>query len=249
MRCRVLCPLILCLTLSSSFCLAQAAPPTNAESTPQAAFKALSEYLRSNPLDFQTTFNAQDASLGASRGSAHFFIERPNLLRVEVSAPAFSYLLISDGTVFTIYDRNKRKYAQTIAPSTPLGALNLFTGLSAAEAQVLRFLGVISDVASGGEGIQVSTGGSSSVGGRQCDHFKIVYTTGVLPDSWQAWLERGGVQLPCKSVITTADKSLVQTNEYNWNSSPALSPDTFVFTPPSGSQKVEISELGLRPPN
>ena len=255
MRCRVLYPLILSLMVSPAFCLAQAAPPastsatSNTENAPRAAFIELNKYLRSNPLDFQTTFVAQNISLGTSRGSAHFVIDRPNLLRVEVSAPDFSYLLNSDGQVFTIYDKKSKKYAQEPAPSTPLGAVNLFTGLSAFEAQVLRFLGVIHDVASGSEGIQVSTDGTGSVGGRQCDHFNIVYSIGMLPDKWEAWLEHSEPQLPCKSVITSGDGSLVQTNEYTWNSSPALSPDTFVFTPPSGSQKVDIGELDLQPPH
>ena len=255
MCCRAPYYLIIALMLSSTICAAQVAPPLagatslDAEDAPRAAFIELSKYMRSNPLDFNTSFVSQNTVLGTSRGSAHFVIERPNMLRVEISAPEFSYTLISDGHVFTIYDQTKRKYAQVTAPGSPLGALNLFTGLSASEAQVLRFLGVINDVASGGPGIQVSTDGSGLVGKRQCDHFSITYPIGVLPDKWEVWLERSGVALPCKSVVTSADKTLVQTNEYNWNLNSTLSPETFVFSPPNGSQKVEIGDLGLQPPH
>lgn len=251
---RALYSLIIALMLTPTICAAQVTPPVSptspdAKDTARAAFVQLSQYLRGNPLDFKTSFVSQNLSLGNSRGSAHFVIERPNLLRVEVSAPNFSYLLISDGAVYTIYDQNKGKYAQVTAPKSPLGALNLFTGLSAFEAQVLRFFGVVHDVASGGPGIQVSTDGSSLIGGRQCDHFTIAYTTGVFPDKWEAWLERSGVPLPCKSVVTSADDTVVQTNEYDWTLNATLSPDTFVFTPPKGSQKVDIGELGLQPPH
>ena len=50
--------------------------------------------------------------------------------------------------------------------------------------------------------MQVSSDGSSSVGERQCDHFRTVYSPHVLPDKWEAWLDRSGALLPCESVIT-----------------------------------------------
>ena len=70
----------------------------------------------------------------------------------------------------------------------------------------------------------------------------------VLPDKWEVWLERSGVALPCKSVVTSADKTLVQTNEYNWNLNSTLSPEHSLFSPPDGSQKVEIGDLGCSRP-
>jgi outer membrane lipoprotein-sorting protein len=114
--------------------------------TPQAgivadartAFKRLNEYLTCQALNFLTTYDARNKTLGSSRGSAHFLIQRPNLLRVEISGPDFSYLLISDGQVFAIYDR--KTFTQFPARDTPLEALNLFTGLTAVQAQVLRAL-------------------------------------------------------------------------------------------------------------
>ena len=130
---------------------AEAAPPapspatTETESTYRAQFVQLSEYLSENALE--TSYVSQNRSLGTSRGTAHFVIGRPNLLRVEITAPNFSYLLISDGDVLTIYNQIINNYTQVLAPRRPLGALMLFTGLTAFEAQVLRFLGVISDVA------------------------------------------------------------------------------------------------------
>ena len=125
----------------------------------------------------------------------------------------------------------------------------LFTGLTAFEAQVLRFLGVISDVASGRLGIQVSNDSPGTVAGKQCDHFVIGYSSKVFTDKWEAWLERGGVPLPCKSQINSADDWLIQTNAYFWNPSPTLAPGAFVFTPPKGSQKVDLGGLGLAPPH
>jgi len=240
-------------------CLGQVAPlpksstPSDAASEPGAVFKRLQDYRGSNPLDFQTSFNAHDDTLGDSRGSVQFLIQRPNLFRVEISAGTaskFSYLLISDGQVYTIYDQEKRKYAQLPAPNSPLEALNLFTGLTAAEARVLRFLGVVQDVAAGTSSVQATAAGSDPIGGRQCDHFTILDSSGSFPDRWEVWLERSEVPLPCKTVFSSTLSQNTQTNEYTWKSSPVLSPATFVFTPPNGSEKVKnASDLGLFPPH
>ena len=248
--------------MSATSCLGQVAPlpkssaPSDAASEPQAVFKRLQDYLDSNPLDFQTSFNAHKDTLGDSRGSVHFLIQRPNLLRVEISAGTadkFSYLLISDGRVFTIYDQEKRKYAQVPAPSSSLEALYKFAGLTAAEARVLGFLGVVHDVAAGEIGIQATAAGSGPIGGRQCDHFTVDSSRSFagaegLTVRWEVWLESSEVPLPCKTVFSSTRSREMQTNEYSWRSTPVLSPETFAFNPPNGSEKVDrVGDLGLYP--
>lgn len=241
------------VSLFATTCIGQVATPPRldpaVENEPQAAFKKLSEYIVSNPLDFETSFVAKNETLGTTRGTAHFFIQRPNFLRVEISSRNFNYLLISDGTQLTIYDQKKRKYAQVAARSSPLEALNLFTGLTSFEAQVLRFLGVVHDVAAGKTDLQLAAAGSDQIMGSECDRFNIVYSTGVSPDKWQVWLGHSDVPLPCKTVISNSDASNVQTNEYRWKPNPAISPDAFVFTAPAGSEKVDVGDLDLSPPH
>ena len=247
--------LSLALMLLPATRAAEIAPPapspatTEAENASRAQFIQLSEYLREDALDFTTSYVSQNRSLGTSRGSAHFVIGRANLLRVEITAPNFSYLLVSDGDVLTICNQIISKYTQVLAPRRPLGALMLFTGLAAFEAQVLQFLGVISDVASGRLGIQVSNDSPGTVAEKQCNHFEIGYSSKVFRDKWEAWLARGGVPLPCKSQITSADDWLIQTNTYVWNPSPTLAPGAFALTPPKGSQKVDLGGLGLASPH
>jgi hypothetical protein len=223
------------------------AAPQAGPSEAHIAFQKLDHYLRNNPLEFQTSYDARNATLGNSRGTAHFFIERPNLLRIEFAGAGFSYLLVSDGSIFTIYDRKKRKYAQVPARKTPLEAMNLFTGLTAFQAQVLRFLGVVGDVADKDKDIQITANGPRNIQGRQCDRFRIVYTQGVSPDKWEVWLQQGDVPLACKTVVTSVDEGNVQTNTYVWKTSPVVLPSMFVFTPPSGSKKVDLGDLDLRP--
>jgi hypothetical protein len=259
LRYRVLFNLILAWMFATS-CLAQDTPlpTTDAAREPQAVFKQLQDYLRSHPIEFQTSFEAHNDTLGDSRGSGRFSIQRPNLLRVEVSAGAstdFSYLLVSNGKVYTIYNRENRKYAQIPAPDSPLAALHKFAGLATFEARVLEFFGAVEKLAAGRENIQATAAGSNQINGRQCEHFVIMdasrslVATAGLPDRWDVWLDSSDVALPCKTVFTNALSRDVQTNEYSWSQTPVFLPERFAFTAPTGSEKVDgVGSLGLSPP-
>ena len=214
-----------------------------ASSEPRAIFKRLHDYLKSNPLDFETSFDARLLGDELYRGSSHFLIRQPNLVRIESDIGNRSYLTVSDGKVMTIYNPRQRKFAQTTAPNSPAAAFGMLTGEMAVESQVLRFLGVVDDVDAGADGIKVTAAGSSTIGGRQCDRFTIA---GQMGESWEAWLEKNDVPLLCK--LLNHAEATVQTNEFKWKSNPVFSPETFVFSPPQGSTKVDVGSLGLSPP-
>lgn len=238
--------------LPTAICVAQSAAPESASQQAKAddtraVFKKLNDYLRSSDVQFQTSYDSRNTSLGASRGTARFFVARPNLLRVELSGSGFSYLIVSDGTVFTIYDEKKRKYAQLPAPEKPIQAVNLFTGLAVFEAQVLRFLGAISDVANGDPSVRINVGGSERVQDTQCNRYSIGYASDRDADKWDVWLDNSGVPLPCKTVLMSQNNGNVQTNLYDWTNGRSP-PDTFTFNPPAGSTKVDIGDLDMRPP-
>jgi outer membrane lipoprotein-sorting protein len=236
-------------------CFAQVETPapssqqTASSGEPAAVFSRLRDYLVSNPLDFQTTFTARSDTLGTLQGTLHFLVQRPNLFRIESSSGHGSYVVISDGKVMTIYKPRDQKYAQVPAPSTPREGLGLVTGLMAMESQTLVLLGVIEDVAEGGNGVQVTVGDTETISGRQCEGFTIVETTEVVTTKWRVWLEKSDVPLVCK-FVTGSTESLadaMQTNEFNWKQNPSFPLDAFVFTPPKGSEKVDVGGLGLEP--
>ena len=56
-------------------------------------------------------------------------------------------------------------------------------------------------------------------------------------------MEKNDVPLLCK-LINHADTT-VQTNEFKCKSNPVFSPETFVFSPPEGSTKVDVGSVGL----
>lgn len=231
-------------------CLAENAIP---QTTDQAAtddtrkvFARLDDYLKTNAIQFTTSYDAQNVSLGASRGGAHFYVERPNLLRLELSGDGFSYLMTSDGKVFTIYDEKKKRYAQRSAPDRPIEAVNLFTGLAAFQARVLQFFGLIGDVARGDSDLKVVKVGVDRIGDLACVRYDMQYTSQADSDKWTAWLREDGVPLPCKTFIRSSDEGSQQTNLYKWENAAPQS-GNYIFSPPSGTTEVSISELALRP--
>ena len=236
-------------------CIAQVETPapssqqTASSGEPAAVFSRLRDYLVSKPLDFQTTFTAHSDTVGTLRGTLHFLVQRPNLFRIESSSGHGSYVVISDGKVMTIYKPKDQKYAQLPAPSTPREGLGLVTGLMAMESQTLVLLGVIEDVAEGGKGLQVTVGDTEAIGGRQCEGFTIVETTEVVTTKWKVWLEKSDVPLVCKFVTGSTETlaDAMQTNQFSWKQNPVFPPDAFVFTPPKGSEKVDVGGLGLEP--
>jgi hypothetical protein len=209
-------------------------------------FSRLDEYLKNNALRFTTSYKAENIALGSSQGAAHFYVARPNLLRIELAGAGFSYVMTSDGKIFTIYDEKSRKYAQRPATERPIEAVNLFTGLAAFQARVLQFLGLVDDIAGGDSDLVVTKAGVDRVGDLECVRYDIQYSSRADSDKWTAWLRQDGVPLPCKTSIQSSDEGNQQTNLYVWDSK-AVQSGMYSFVPPSGSTEVSISDLALRP--
>ena len=110
---------------------------------------------------------------------------------------------------------------------------------------MLNFIGVVDDVVTGAAGPSVSTAGSNTIGGRKCDRFTVVGQMG--DEKWEAWLENSEVPLLCKLNYHNIDGPM-QTNEFTWKLNPALPPETFFFSPPEGSTKVDVGSLGATSP-
>jgi hypothetical protein len=242
---------LLLLSAPTAPCLAENGIPKATtdqavEDDARKAFTHLDDYLKNNAIQFTTSYDAQSLSLGTSRGEARFYVERPNLLRLELSGDGFSYLMISDGKVFTIYDEIKKKYAQRPATERPIEAVNLFTGLAAFQARVPQFFGLVGDVANDDIDLKVTKVGVDRVGGLACVRYDMQYASQADSDKWTVWLREDGVPLPCKTSITSSDEGSQQTNLYNWEET-APKPEKYIFVPPSGSTEVGISELSLRP--
>jgi hypothetical protein len=246
-------PVVAWMLASNCFAQAQTEPPKNApensgggvSSEGRRIFERLNNYIKGNPLDFETSFDARAEGDELYRGSVHFLLRQPNQLRAEASFGGASYLVISDGTVLTIYNPQQRKYSQSQAPNSLAAAFGFFTGEIGADAQMLNFLSVVNEAVAGSSDFKLTAGGSDTIGGHQCDKFTV---TGKLGDNWwDAWLEKSDPPLPCKLVYHNVDGP-TQTNGFRWKPTPALSQETFVFSPPAGSTKVDVGDLNLAAP-
>jgi outer membrane lipoprotein-sorting protein len=231
-------------------CVAQ---PGDSGRSPQTAFARLHDFVGSNELDFQTTIVSRDEYIGAAQGKAYFMIKPPNVFRIEGSLGRASYTLVSDGQTMTIYNPLEQRFVELPAPESPGEGLSLLVGLASAQARILDLVVVIREAASGSETIEVTPAGTSTIGGRQCDHFKIVETTATpvaRSMRWEVWLEQKEPPVPCKFIVTSSDGMTtdVEVNEFSWKLHPVFSPEVFKFAAPAGSKRVDrVSELGLRP--
>ena len=250
----LLYPLVAWMLASPSLAQDQTEPPkfapsdlaASASSEPGVIFKRLDDYLKSSPLDFETSFDARSQGDELYRGTAHFLIRRPNLLRIETSSGDRSYVVISDGKVLTIYNPHLRKFAQMPAPDSPAAAFGVLTGEMGVESQVLNFLGAADDVVAGADGMKVAAAGSSTIAGQLCDGFTVVDRMG--DNKWEAWLQKNDVPLLCKLIYHSVDGP-AQTNDFSWKPNPVFPPDTFVFSPQTVAQRLMLAAWVCRPPS
>jgi hypothetical protein len=225
--------------------LGAGASEAQTSSSPDTTFKKLAEYLQNNPLDFQTTFDARSGGNELYRGKGHFLVRRPNQMRAEINLGGKVYWIISDGTVLTIYDVQQRKYSQTASPATLSSAFGFFAGEIGIDSQVLNFMEIVDDTASGSQNFKVTSAGSGTIDGKACDRFAVASASG--DDTWQAWLEKGDKPLLCRLAYQSVDGP-AQTNTFAWKSPAAISAESFTFSPPAGSAKVDIGDLNLVSP-
>lgn len=231
---------LLALTLAST----GVAEAQTSDAAP-AAFKKLDDYLQSNPIDFETKFNATSDGNELYHGTGHFIVRQPNALRSEVTLDANTYIVISDGTVLTIYNPQQKKYSQNAAPGSLSAAFGFFTAELGIDSQVLNFMGVVHDAVGGGDGMTIKPAGSETVDGKTCDKFQVSTASG--DDNWEVSLEQGDKPLFCKLVYHSVDGP-AQTNTFHWNSTPNIAPETFTFSAPAGSTKVDIGDLNMVSP-
>lgn len=221
--------------------------PAQAQSSDAAkvAFKKLDDYLQKNPVDFETSFDAQSDGNELYRGKGHFIIRQPNALRADTTLGHNTYVVVSDGSVLTIFNPQDKRYSQNAAPQSLPAAFGFFTGEIGIDSQVLNFMSIVHDVVASGDIAKVTDSGSDVIDGKSCDKFTVSEASG--DDTWQVWLEKGDTPLICKLVYKSVDGP-AQSNTFHWNAAPTLTAETFTFSPPAGSTKVDIGDLNMVSP-
>ena len=247
---------LLCAWIFAATSVAQAESPTasppgtSAPASTEATFARLRDYIVAHPLDFKTSFVAHSDTLGTMRGSLHFLVQRPNLFRIELSYGEGSYVVSFRRQGDDNLQARRKKSTRNCPPlAHPVKGLAWSLVVMSMELQTLVLLGVVEDIAAGNKEYQVTPGSTETIGGLSCDSFSIVEATDVVTTKWKVWLQKADVPLVCK-FVTGSTESLAdatQTNEFSWKLDRVFPSDTFVFTPPKGSQMVDVGSLGLEP--
>lgn len=169
-------------------------------------------------------------------------VQRPNKLRSDRSGPLADATFYYDGNNVTVYGKRANLYATAKAPGSLDETID-FTrdrlSLDAAAADLLYsdpYAALMEDVVSG------AYVDEEPIGDRLCHH--LAYRGNAT--DWQIWIEDSPQALPCRFEITS--KRVAGAPEYaveisNWRTEPALPAETFVFTPPPESGKIDFMTM------
>jgi hypothetical protein len=167
---------------------------------------------------------------------------RPDKLRLEGNGDLESKLLLFDGKTLTLYDKDRNHYASIEVPGDIDAALdkaNQEYGLRVGLAELGG--NRLSEHAKNGLTNALYVG-ESRVRGIPCHHLAF----DKKDVHYQLWVEAGDKPLLCKVVVTQKKLSgSPQWTAYfsDWNFSPQLADNLFVFTPPAGAQKIKFIPL------
>jgi hypothetical protein len=170
--------------------------------------------------------------------SGHFEMSRPDKLHLIRTGGHSDVEIILDGKMATVYGKHINGYVQGGASGSVDQIVNrLRMALPGADLLATHVYDVlIPDVISGvhmGRGV---------IDGVECEHLAFR----SKDTDWQIWIQLGDRPLPRKYVVTsrpTAAAPQYTVVLKDWKTDAQPSADAFVFTPPPGSQQLDIKEL------
>ncbi|MCK9376647.1 MAG: DUF2092 domain-containing protein [Syntrophobacterales bacterium] len=211
---------------------------------PKQVLQKMCEFLKNQP---QFSFKAEvtDDQVYAGGRKLQYGQEitasfrRPDKLRLDGTGDQESKLLIFDGKTLTLYDKDKNHYASLEAAGDIDAALDKAYkeyGLKVGLAE----LGSNRLAEHASQGLTNSLYvGESKVRGVPCHHLAFDKEN----VHYQLWIEAGDQPLLRKVVVT--QKKLPGSPQWtaylsDWNFSPQLADNLFIFTPPEGAQKIKF---------
>lgn len=167
--------------------------------------------------------------------------KRPDKLHVSVESDGKRRSLFYDGKRFTLFDSRSGYFASQDGPADISGLLDQLSqryGIELPLADLFRWNRDTANAVGLSSALLI---GHDSLDGKACDHYAF-----RQPDiDWQLWIRQGPQPVPCRLVISRRDTAEQPRHsvDYQWQLSPALSPDDFEFTPPPGARAVPLQQL------
>jgi hypothetical protein len=176
--------------------------------------------------------------------SGEVVLTRPDKFRASRTGGYADVEIVSDGSKVTVHDRDGKRFAEVHATGgfdqlVDKLRNDLLVEIPGAD---LLLSNAFDELTSGV--IESRVIGYGVVDGVECDHLAFRN----LDTDWQIWVQTGDKPLPRKYVITS--KTVASAPQYTlrlreWKSGEAVAVDAFKFTPPSGSNRVEIVSLHI----
>ena len=165
-------------------------------------------------------------------------VSRPNRIRVEAKGDLHDASLWYDGKTLTIYSEKTTFYGQAAAPATIDETLQMLMDRLQTPLPVAGFL-FQDPYARMVDGVKTAfDAGTAQVDGVACRHLAFSEEDA----DWQLWIEEGAQPLPRRIAVTyktVAGAPRVVTTLSDWNLTPTIPADKFVFVPPAGATKVD----------
>lgn len=214
----------------------------------EAILKSMADYLASQQslsFSYQSTIEAVTPDFEKLQfvSSGTLTLSRPDRIRVTRTGGFADLELVFDGSVFTVLGKNLNAYAQLDAPGNLAELADRLSnaGIDPPAADLLSpnaFALLTQEVT---EAKHIA---SAFVGGVECEY--LAFRTDET--DWQIWIESGDRPVPLRYVITS--KHVVQAPQYtieirDWQVGDQVAEADFMFEPPQGATKVELSQLEL----
>jgi hypothetical protein len=231
-----------------AFARAQAADTTTARIDRDAidALTRMGAYLRTlKAFDVRAAITTEDVLLDGqkvqSTKTATLVAEKPDRLRLDVSADHQPRLFLYDGKNFTLYAPRSSYYATVPAPPTIAELAHLLEDKYDVDlpfVDLFRWGTPESNIAAITAARDI---GPSKVEGTTCQHYAF-RQEGL---DWEVWIQNGEFPLPRRLVLTTlTDEARPQhTSVYTWNLAPSVSADAYAFVPPKDARKITFAEV------
>jgi hypothetical protein len=170
------------------------------------------------------------------------YVQRPDKLRINAAGDLENKEFFLNGKTLTLYDKPHNAYANLEVPDSIDGAMD-----KASQEYGLRV--ALADLASENAYALATKGtkhalyvGEGLVRGVKCHH--LAFDREKV--QWQIWIDAGEKPLIRKLLIT--QKKLPAEPQWtayfaDWNFSPQLSDNLFVFTPPEGAKQIKFISL------
>ena len=174
--------------------------------------------------------------------SGQMLLNRPDKVRASRVGGYADVEMVFDGKTLTVLGKNLNKFVQVDAAGSVdelVARLRDQLGMAIPGADIMlsrSYDELTTDV------INAAHIGRGVIDGVECDH--LAFRNHDV--DWQLWVELGSRPIPRKYVITS--KEVTGAPQYtlrikDWKTDVSVAADAFSFTPPAGSQKVEVSAL------